>query len=176
MIYYNVGMITVRDLEAGDPRKIFDGQSEQGWHPDIKVYEKRLADAAEGKITALAADYGGCYAGHVNIFWYPHDGPYKDDGIPMIVDFAVLEKYQRRGVGRALMDTAENIAAMRADAVCLAVGMNSRYGAAQRIYIKRGYVPDGSGLWYKGRVWPQYEGGIVNDDDLMIWLRKELKK
>ncbi|MCR5262341.1 MAG: GNAT family N-acetyltransferase [Clostridiales bacterium] len=176
MIYYSVGSITVRDLEPSDPQKIFDGQTEQGWHPDIKVYEKRLADAASGDITALAADLDGCYAGHVNIFWHPKDGPFRDDGIPMIVDFAVLEKYQRRGVGRALMDTAENIAANRADAVCLAVGMHSGYGAAQRLYIKRGYIPDGSGIWYDGRQWPQYEGGIVNDDELMIWLKKEFRR
>ena len=176
MIYYNIGGITVRDLEPDDPKKIFDAQTAQGWHPDIKVYEKRLSDAKEGKITALAAFIGDDYAGHVNLFWHPNDGPYKDSGIPMIVDLAVPEKYQRRGVGSALMETAELIAASRADHVYLAVGLHSGYGAAQRLYARRGYIPDGSGLWYDGRQWPQYEGGIVNDDSLYIWLRKELRR
>ena len=49
-----------------------------------------------------------------------------------------------RGVGSALMDAVEALAAVTSDTVCLGVGLHSGYGAAQRMYVLRGYVPDGS--------------------------------
>ena len=33
------------------------------------------------------------------------------------------------------------------------------------MYVKRGYIPDGSGVWYGGSVCPEYEN-CCNDDDL----------
>lgn len=53
------------------------------------------------------------------------------------------------------------------------VGLHSGYGAAQRMYVLRGYVPDGSGVWYEGRVWDQY-APCVNDDELNLFLSKKL--
>ncbi len=44
----------------------------------------------------------------------------------------------------------EALAAETSDTVCLGVGLHSGYGAAQRMYVLRGYVPDGSGVWYEG--------------------------
>ena len=38
-----------------------------------------------------------------------------------------------------------------ADVVSLAVGLHTGYGQAQRLYIKRGYIPDGTGVWYQGQ-------------------------
>lgn len=42
------------------------------------------------------------------------------------------------------MDAVEALAAVTSDTVCLGVGLHSGYGAAQRMYVLRGYVPDGS--------------------------------
>ena len=65
------------------------------------------------------------------------------------------------------------VAAETSDTVCLGVGLHSGYGAAQRMYVLRGYVPDGSGVWYEGRVWDQY-APCVNDDELNLFLSKKL--
>lgn len=62
----------------------------------------------------------------------------------------------------------EALAAVTSDTVCLGVGLHSGYGAAQRMY-----VPDGSGVWYEGRVWDQY-APCVNDDELNLFLSKKL--
>ena len=67
----------------------------------------------------------------------------------------------------------EELAAETSDTVCLGVGLHSGYGAAQRMYVLRGYVPDGSGVWYEGRVWDQY-APCVNDDELNLFLSKKL--
>ena len=71
------------------------------------------------------------------------------------------------------MDVAESIAAKSSDTVCLSVGVHNGYGAAQRMYVKRGYIPDGSGVWYGESVCPQYED-CCNDDDLVLFFSKKL--
>ena len=60
------------------------------------------------------------------------------------------------------------------DTVILAVGGHSGYGSAKRIYVKRGYNFDGSGVWYRGKQLGQYEP-CVNDDDLLLFMYKKLR-
>ena len=86
----------------------------------------------------------------------------------------MLAKYRNRGIGSRLMDAAERIAAEHADTVFLGVGLHSGYGSAQRMYIKRGYIPDGSGVWYRDAVCAPY-AGCHNDDDLVLYLSKKLR-
>ena len=47
------------------------------------------------------------------------------------------------------------------------------YGPAQRFYIKRGYIPDGKGVYYKEKVC-ETDAVCRNDDELTLWLAKEL--
>ena len=61
-----------------------------------------------------------------------------------------------------------------ADAVYLGVGPHSGYGSAQRMYVKRGYVPDGSGVWYRDAACALY-APCINDDDLVLYLSKKLR-
>ena len=89
------------------------------------------------------------------------------------MDFGVLKKYRNHGIGSLLMDTAEQIAAGFADTVYLGVGLHSGYGSAQRMYIKRGYIPDGSGVWYGDHICDPYTD-CCNDDDLVLYLSKKL--
>ena len=131
-------------------------------------------DQAEGRCIALTAEYQGQPAGSVYVYLTPHNGPFKEKGWPEIHDFSVLEKYQRKGIGSWLMDAAEQIAEQYADTVCLGVGMSREYGAAQRMYAKRGYIPDGSGLWYRDQQCVQYETVCTVDDDLVLYLSKKL--
>ena len=53
-------------------------------------------------------------------------------------------------------DAAEKIAGDYSDIVYLGVGLHSSYESAQRMYVKRGYVPDGSGVWYGSSVCMPY--------------------
>ncbi len=45
------------------------------------------------------------------------------------------------------------------------------YGNAQRLYVKRGYVPDVSGVWYNSEVLEQY-AECCNDDSLVLYTIK----
>ena len=72
------------------------------------------------------------------------------------------------------MDAAEKAAGQYADTVCLGVGLHDGYGSAQRMYVKRGYIPDGSGVWYQDKPCIQYETVCTVDDDLILYMSKKL--
>ena len=76
-----------------------------------------------------------------------------------------------KGIGSRLMDAAEKEASRISGMVYLAVGVHSGYGPAQRMYVKRGYNFDGSGVWYKGKQLEQY-AACTNDDDLLLFMSK----
>ena len=175
MVYYEDGKLMIRTMERTDAQTFTDELTAQGWHPEIAGYMARLNDQSEGKCVALTAVYEGCPEGYVYVYRQVSDGPFNGKNWPVIVDFNVLKKFQRRGIGSRLMDTAEQIAGRYADTVCLGVGLCDSYGEAQRMYVRRGYIPDGSGVWYQGRQCVQYETVCTVDDDLILFLSKKLR-
>lgn len=174
MIYYQDKDILIRDMQPEDAQIITDGEIAQGWHQTTEKYEMRLRDQADGIATALVAEFRGNVAGYINVYPNAKWGPFGNQGYPEIVDFGVLEKYRRNGVGNKLMDVAEQIAGKYSDMVYLGVGIHNGYGSAQRMYVKRGYIPDGSGVWYNNEVCPQY-APCCNDDDLVLYMSKQFK-
>ena len=175
MVYYNDNELIIRNMEEADARVFTDEEIAQGWHTDISKYLARLQDQSAGKCVSLTAVYKGLPVGYVNVYLTGLGGAFSGKGLPEIVDFGVLGKYQRKGIGSKLMDVAEQIAGQYADTVWLGVGLPSGYGSAQRMYAKRGYIPDGTGVWYRDKPCAQYETEIVNDDDLVLFLSKKLK-
>ena len=175
MIYYQDEQLLIRDMEAADAPLFCDAYTAQGWHPELAYYQMRLREHEEGKCVALTAEYQGQIAGQVYVYRDVQEGPFRGSGCPIIVDFGVLKKYQRRGIGSRLMDAAEQIAGQYADTVCLGVGLCAEYGSAQRIYAKRGYIPDGSGVWYRDKPCIQYETVCTIDDDLVLYMSKSLR-
>ena len=175
MVYCKDDRMIIRDMEDTDARVFTDELTAQGWHPEISGYMARLKDRDDGKCIALTAVYAGYPAGYVYVYLRAEDGPFRETGWPIIVDFNVLKKYQRRGIGNRLMDAAEQVAGRYADTVCLGVGLCDSYGTAQRMYVKRGYIPDGSGVWYQGRQCVQYETVCTVDDDLVLFFSKKLR-
>lgn len=174
MVYYQDQEILIRELMQSDAPIFTEEENAQGWHTTADKFEMRLRHRAEGKCIALVAEYRGTPAGYVNVYPNSEWGAFGSQGLPEIIDFAVLEKYRRRGIGGRLMDAAEKIASGYADTVYLGVGLHSGYGSAQRMYIKRGYLPDGTGVWYGEKVCPQY-ADCCNDDDLVLYLSKKLR-
>lgn len=174
MVYYQDDHILIRDMIQSDARTITDEEITQGWHADIQKYEMRLRDQAEGKAVALAAEYQGHVAGYINVYPNSQWDSFAGYGYAEIVDFGVLEKYRRHGIGTKLMDAAEQIAAGYSDTVYLGVGLHSGYGSAQRMYVKRGYIPDGTGVWYGDKVCEPY-ADCCNDDDLVLYFSKKLR-
>jgi ribosomal protein S18 acetylase RimI-like enzyme len=90
------------------------------------------------------------------------------------MDFNVLPKFRRMGIGTHLIDTVEAEIAKTGPVAGIGVGLTPDYGAAQRLYVLRGYVPDGNGLTYQSH--PVRHGQAIKaDDNLVLYLTKELK-
>ena len=174
MVYFEKDGLVIRDLCPADVTPIVTQEQLQGVpHVRRDLYEMRLRDAAAGRCFALCAVVAGQPVGWVNLYFraYP---PYDQTNWPEILAFGVLASHRRRGIGTALLDTVEQLAAERSDTVCLGVGLHSGYGAAQRLYVRRGYIPDGTGVWYAGHELQPY-APCVNDDDLNLYLTKKLR-
>ena len=76
-------------------------------------------------------------------------------------------------IGTQLMDKAEGEIARVSSIAGIGVGMTADYGAAQKLYIHRGYIPDGRGVhWRDHHV--HYHEDITGADDLALYLTKEL--
>lgn len=174
MIYFQNNEMLIRDLQPADAKIIADEEIRQGWNVLIEKYTDRLKDRDEGKCISLAAEYNGNVAGYINVYPQSEWGAFANKGYAEIIDFGVLEKYRRLGIGSRLMDAAEKVAAEYSDTVYLGVGLHSGYGSAQRMYVKRGYVPDGSGVWYGDEPCVPYSP-CVNDDDLNLYFSKKLR-
>lgn len=167
--------ITIRRMTEPDAPIITAEEIAQGWGAEgrLEKYHTRLTDMREGRCISLVAEWNGAVAGYINLYHKPLSGPFAGQAIPEIVDFGVLEKFRCRGIGSALMDEAERIAAETSNRVCLGVGLYCSYGSAQRMYARRGYIPDGSGIWYGDKPVDPYENYCV-DDDLVLYLSKNL--
>ena len=173
-VYYEDSYVRIRTMCDADAAFFCREEQLQGWHATEEKYRGRIRDAQAGRALALTAEFGGVPAGYVSLYFEASAGPFAGSGLPEIVDFGVLEKMRRRGVGSRLMDAAEALAAQRADVVTIGVGMHSGYGSAQRMYVKRGFIPDGSGVWFQDKPATPY-GQVENGDGLVLYLSKRLR-
>lgn len=174
MIHYSDKKILIRNLRQSDAQILTDEEIAQGWDSDIEKFYLRLRHQTAGKSISMVAEYDGKIAGYINVYPNAQWGSFANQGYPEIVDLHVLEKYRNKGIGNKLMDIAEQIASEYADLVYLGVGLHSGYGSAQRMYIKRNYIPDGKGVWYGDKVCEKH-AECVNDDELVLYLYKLLK-
>ncbi len=164
----------IRSMIPEDIETLSAGFAAQGWQPKPEVWKRYIEQEAAGQRLTFVAEVDGAAAGYLNLVRSPQCGPYAGSGLPEITDFNVLAPYRRQGIGAALMDAVEAAAAREYDVVTIGVGLHSGYGSAQRMYVKRGYIPDGSGVWYRNHRAAEGEA-VANDDDLVLYFSKKLR-
>ena len=145
------------------------------WVSDGEAEARRyLADHAEPDGASLIATGGSDAIGYVAIVWDSNYAGFRNRGIPLVHQIAVAGPHRRQGVATLLLDAAEQLARDRGIATLgITVGLSEDYGPAQRLYGQRGYIPDGRGACTGQR--PLRRGMQVSmDDDLIIWLTKDL--
>lgn len=124
-----------------------------------------------GERVTLLASIEQNLAGVLHILWKSHYPYFREHDIPEINDLIVIPPLRRCKVATALLDCAEKMAFERYGIVGLGVGLYQDYGPAQRLYARRGYLPDGHGLIYAGqKVTPGTEVRV--DDELLLYLVK----
>ena len=173
MIYYQDKDLTVRAMYPSDCQAFHQGFAAQGWDKPFSQFERYFEEQREGVKKVLVAVLQGEVAGYTTLLPQAPAGPFAGMGWPEVCDFNVLEKFQRRGIGSRILAVAEDLASQTSGTICLGVGLHSGYGTAQRLYVKRGYVFDGSGLWYRNKPLAQY-APCAADDGLVLYLSKKL--
>ena len=166
-------MLEITPLRSDDP-PVFEAAFDAiGWNKPAAQYERYLEEQVAGKRPVLVARLDGEFAGYVTVIWETGYPPFREAGIPEIQDFNVLPKFRRQRIGSALMDAAEALIATRSKVAGLGVGLYPDYGPAQRLYVLRGYVPDGHGIAAEQvHVKP---GDVVRvDDELALYFTRRV--
>ncbi len=144
------------------------------WRTPESHFRTLLSEQEKGKIVFLVARNENVVTGFVFIKWQADYPPFYEKSIPEIRDLRVLNEFRRRGIATALLDEAERRIFERSSVIGIGVGLYADYGAAQRLYIKRGYIPDGRGLMYNNRPAKPVHDVFV-DDNLVLYFTKEHK-
>lgn len=161
--------MTVNDIET--IHQVFQHNGIERQVDDImKCWEENQS----GEKVTLLAFYDGRFAGSLHLISTSYYPPFVDQGIPEINDFNVIGPLKRLGIGNRLMDAVEKIAFEKFGKVGVGVGMHHYYGPAQRLYAKRGYVPDGRGLIYHNEVVMPFVN-VCADNDLILYMTKDQK-
>ncbi|MBA3958123.1 MAG: GNAT family N-acetyltransferase [Parachlamydiaceae bacterium] len=112
--------------------------------------------------------------GYGNLLWISEYPGFKEGNIPEINDVWILDAHRGNGFGTKLIQHLEGIARQHNHKqIGIGVGLYKDYGSAQKLYVQMGYVPDKNGVTYKCQ--PVVPGDSYPvDDDLIIWLKKDL--
>lgn len=103
------------------------------------------------------------------------DYPYfNENNIPEINDLNVFPAFRKKGIAGTIIDELEKIASETYDTIGIGVGLYQDYGSAQRLYCKKGYIPDGNGIQYNEK---QVLPGtyVLVDDYLNLYFTKRLR-
>lgn len=165
--------LELRPLTETDCLKISEAFSLQGDNKASSLYQHYLKLQERNDLEPIIATVDGDFAGYLAIKWKPDYPPFQENGIPEVVDFNVLHKYQRKGIGTALMDEAERRIKRVSPVAGIGFGVFKDYGKAQILYVKRGYVPDGNGIVKDSKPLTFGEQTVI-DHSLVFYLTKEL--
>jgi GNAT superfamily N-acetyltransferase len=164
----------IRPLFKEDIPTITEAFRSIGWHKPACLFEGYLSEPR----LVWVAFIGDRLAGYITLQWQSLYPPFSGQNIPEVMDLNVLPTFRKMGIGSMLLATAEKEAASKSQIIGIGVGLyageDGGYGAAQRLYVKRGYIPDGKGVTYHYQ--PTLPGNIYTlDDDLVLWFTKKLR-
>lgn len=162
----------IKILSASDIDLIVSAFAESNWIKPRSTFEKYLQEQKNGERIIWLAFLDHDFAGYGTLKWKSLYQPFARAHIPEIMDLNILPSWRNRGIASHLLDTAEQEAQTKSSIIGIGVGLYSDYGAAQRLYIKRGYIPYGRGLTYNYQDVPAGES-VILDDDLVLWLTRK---
>ena len=162
----------IRKMQTSDVKELSQGFINQGWPGREEILARYFLEQECGDREVLVAEVGGALAGYITILPCAKQGPFAEI-YPELSDFNVFEPFQNQGIGNLLLEEAEKQVRLISDKVTLGVGLHSGYGPAQRLYIKRGYIPDGTGVWYQNHQ-PAMNAVCEDIGELVLYLSKNL--
>ena len=163
---------SIRKMQESDIKDLSRGFISQGWPGREEILARYFLEQECGEREVLVAEVEGAVAGYITILPDAKQGPFAGMA-PELSDFNVFEPFQNQGIGNLLLEESEKRVRLISDKVTLGVGLHSGYGPAQRLYIKRGYIPDGTGVWYQNHQ-PAMNAVCEDIGDLVLYLSKNL--
>ena len=163
---------SIRKMQESDIKELSRGFISQGWPSREEILTRYFKEQESGEREVLVAEVEGALAGYISILPCAKQGPFAEI-YPELSDFNVFEPFQNQGIGNLLLEEAEKQVRLISDKVTLGVGLHSGYGPAQRLYIKRGYIPDGTGVWYQNHQ-PAMNAVCEDIGELVLYLSKNL--
>ena len=164
---------SIRKMQESDIKNLSQGFISQGWPGREEILARYFLEQKSKEREVLVAEIDGVVAGYITILPDAKQGPFAGMA-PELSDFNVFEPFQNQGIGNLLLEEAEKRVKLISDKVTLGVGLHSGYGPAQRLYMKRGYIPDGTGVWYQNQPL-EMNTTIQNNDDLVLYLSKKFE-
>lgn len=175
----NQQSIATKPMEVSDIPILVNAFQKANWQKPYVLFEGYHQEQQQSERVVWVAYVQDQIAGYVTLKWASHYEPFAHKGVPEIMDLNVLPAFRELGVGSALLTAAEGKAASQCDVVGIGVrlygGPDGGYEQAQRLYVSRGYIPDGLRVTYG------YKPSIPEetyplDDDLILWFTKKLTK
>lgn len=160
---------TISGEDAAPLERAFRGTR---WERGLAFFEALVARHREREASVFVGLADGAPAGFAALVRPSPYPPFREQGIPEIRELAVAPRYRRRRIGSAILDRAERAAFEASERVGIGLGLHPGYRAAQRLYVLRGYVPDGRGLFRRGG-FPEEGESVPLDDELLLHLVKE---
>jgi len=118
---------------------------------ETNYFEKCFNEVEDSKriIVVVESKSNNNILGYGQLIWSPIYAPFRKFSIPEIQDLSVIPEVRNIGIGSAIIDFLEEEAQKRSYLeIGIGVGVISRFGAAQRLYVRKGYIPDGMGVCY----------------------------
>lgn len=168
--------IDIRAAETADIAALDLFAQGMGQRHEAGYFARCLQEQAEGLRQVFLAIDGatGGIAGYVQLNSRPLYVSFRRFGLQEIQDLNVLPDYRQRGIGAQLVAHCEALARAAGQAeIGISVGLHAGFGAAQRLYVRLGYVPDGAGVTYDDET---IRAGDLRpvDDNLTLKLVKNL--
>lgn len=168
----------IKRLEVVAITPIVEAFAAANWPKPVSLFESYFQEQSQMKRVVWVTWVNNAVAGYVTLKWHSGYPPFLAAGIPEIVDLNVLPSFRKLGIGSELLEVAECEARTKSELIGIGVGLyggtDGGYGSAQRLYVKRGYIPDGKGVTYNGQyVVPGKSYPL--DDDLVLWFTKKLR-
>jgi GNAT superfamily N-acetyltransferase len=170
--------VTCESLSSDHIASMTEAFKKIGWNKPVSLFEGYLKEVEQGARLVWMAYFKGEFAGYVTLNWQSQYPSFKGQNIPEIMDLNVLPVYRKMGIASLLLDRAEKEALTKSEVVGIGVGLyageDGGYGSVQRLYVKRGYIPDGKGVTYNYQ--PAIPGNsYLLDDALVLWWMKKLR-
>lgn len=111
-----------------------------------RYFETAFQEQLDKKRLIFLAFSDAVLVGYAHLNFFPQYSLFLRMGIPEIQDIVVPPNHRRQGIGEQLIKACEAEARSRSMTdIGIGVGVTGTFGAAQRLYIRLGYMPDGTG-------------------------------